>query len=139
MAYLTAEEAAAELGITVQTLYAYVSRKRLRSVADGPSRQRRYLSEDVWALKQKKLHRGDPVRVAEEALHWGLPVLESRVSVVTDGRLYYRGRDVVGLATQCSFEQVVALLWLGDLTAALPDAGIEDLPRDWREIDRLTR
>lgn len=139
MAYLTAAQAAAELGVSVQTLYAYVSRGRLRSVADGRARERRYLSEDVWALKQKKLHRGDPVRVAEEALHWGLPVLRSGVSVVTDGRLYYRGRDVVGLATQCSFEQVVSLLWFGDLTSTLPDPAIDELPLDWREIDRLTR
>lgn len=139
MAYLTAAQAAAELGISVQTLYAYVSRGRLRSVSDGRSRERHYLSQDVWALKQKKLHRGDPVRVAEEALHWGLPVLESRVSVVTDGRLYYRGRDVVGLATQCTFEQVISLLWLGDLTSPLPDATIEELPPAWREIDRVAR
>ena len=136
---MTAAEAAAELGISVQTLYAYVSRGRLRSVADGRSRERHYLAEDVWALKQKKLHRGDPVRVAEEALHWGLPVLESRISVVSDSRLYYRGRDVVGLATQCSFEQVVALLWLGDLTSPLPDGGLDDLPPRWSEIDGLAR
>src|SRR5512134_316217 len=135
MADLTAAEAAAELGISVQTLYAYVSRGRLRSVAQG----RRYLQEDVWALKQKKIYRGDPVRVAEEALHRGLPVLQSRVSVVADGRLYYRGRDAVDLATQYSFEQVVALLWLGDLAATLPELPADAFGFAWRDVDRMTR
>jgi citrate synthase len=139
MADLTAAEAAAELGISVQTLYAYVSRGRLRSVTQGRARARRYLQEDVWALKQKKLYRGDPVRVAEEALHRGLPVLQSRVSVVTDGRLYYRGRDAVELATQHGFEEVVALLWLGDLAAALPEVPIDAFNFGWRDVDRMTR
>lgn len=139
MAYLTAAEAAAELGISVQTLYAYVSRGRLRSVAEGNARERRYLKEDVWALKQKKLYRGDPVRVAAEALHRGLPVLESRVSVVTGGRLYYRGRDAVELAAQHHFEEVVALLWLGDLTAALPAVAVNSFGFAWTDLERTTR
>lgn len=139
MAYLTAVEAAAELGISVQTLYAYVSRGRLRSVAEGRTRERRYLKEDVWALKQKKLYRGDPVRVAEEALHRGLPVLQSRVSVVTGGRLYYRGRDAVELAAQHSFEEVAALLWLGDLGAPLPEVAVGSFGFAWRDLDRTAR
>jgi citrate synthase len=138
MGHLTAAEAAAELGISVQTLYAYVSRGRLRSVADGRSRARRYLQEDVLALKQKKLYRGDPARVAEEALHRGLPVLASRVSVVADGRLYYRGLDAVELAASSTFEQVIALLWLGDLAAPLP-AAPANFGFPWRDADRATQ
>jgi len=139
MAYLTAAEAAEELGVSVQTLYAYVSRGRLRSVAEGRSRERRYLKEDVWALKQRKVYRGDPVRVAEEALHRGLPVLESRVSVVADGRLYYRGRDAVDLAARHTFEDVLALLWLGDLTTPLPEVAVDSFDFSWRDLERTTR
>jgi citrate synthase len=139
MAHLTAAAAAAELGISVQTLYAYVSRGRLRSVAEGRSRERRYLKEDVWALKQKKMYRGDPLRAAGEALHRGLPVLESRISVVTDGRLYYRGLDAVELASRHSFEEAVALLWLGDLRAPLPQPEADGMTSLRRHLDAMTR
>jgi len=120
-AYLSAAEAAAELGVNLPTLYAYVSRGLIRSEAGGGSRRRRYLAEDIWVLKQRKQHRRDPGKAAREALHWGLPVLESRLSVIHDGRLFYAGRDVVTLAQSCSIEQVAALLWMGDLHAPFPD------------------
>ena len=119
-AYLTAAAAAAELGISLPTLYAYVSRGLIRSIGDSSSRRRRYVAEDVWLLKQRKTHRRDPSKAAEDALHWGLPVLESRISVIHDGRLYYAGKDVVALATEGTIEQVAALLWMGDLHAAFP-------------------
>lgn len=119
--HFSAAEAAAELGVNLPTLYAYVSRGLLRSEAEGRSRRRRYLAEDIWLLKQRKQHRRDPGKAAQEALHWGLPVLESRLSVIHSGRLYYAGRDVVTLAQTCTIEQVAALLWMGDLNAPFPD------------------
>jgi len=139
MAYLTSAQAAAELGVSLQTLYAYVSRGRLRSVVAPDGRGRRYLAEDIWALRQRKQHGRDPAKVAREALHWGLPVLQSRVSVVSDGRLYYRGQDCVALATEASFEEVVALLWLGDRTAEMPDPGLDDLPAELRAVEAWAR
>jgi len=120
-AYLSAAQAAAELGVNLPTLYAYVSRGLIRSESETGSRRRRYSAEDIWLLKQRKQHRRDPAKAAEEALHWGLPVLESRLSVIHDGRLYYAGRDVVTLATTCTIEQVAALLWSGDLATPFPD------------------
>ena len=134
--FLSAEQAAAELGINVPTLYAYVSRGLIRSEAEGRTRRRRYLAEDVWLLKQRKQHRRDPAKGAAEALHWGLPVLESRLSVIHGGRLYYSGRDVIGLATTASLEQVAALLWMGDLAATFPDA-VPDPPPEWSTISRI--
>jgi citrate synthase len=130
--HLSAGEAAAELGVSVATLYAYVSRGLLRSEAGGPSRRRRYLVEDVWVLKQRKQHRRDPAKAAQEALHWGLPVLESRLSVIHGDRLYYAGRDVVTLAKSCSIEQVAALLWMGDLHAPFPDDVL--VPPSWKAV-----
>src|SRR5271169_3554304 len=103
--FLSAEQAAAELGVSLSTLYAYVSRGLIRSEAEGRTRRRRYLAEDIWLLKQRKEQRRDPAKAAEDALHWGLPVLESRLSVIHSGRLYYGGRDVINLATSCSLEQ----------------------------------
>src|SRR5713101_6520024 len=136
-AYLSAAEAAAELGISLPSLYAYVSRGLIRSVSESASRRRRYLAEDVWLLKQRKTHRRDPVKAAEEALHWGLPVLESRISVIHNGRLYYAGQDVVTLATRCTIEQVASLLWLGDLDAPFPDEVTDPLPPQWNTVARL--
>src|SRR5215468_11291167 len=115
--YLSAHDAAAELGVSLATLYAYVSRGLLRSEREGAARRRRYLAEDVWMLNERKRARRDPARTVRDALHWGLPVLESRLSVIHGGRLYYAGIDVVTLATTCTIEQVAALLWMGDLNA----------------------
>jgi citrate synthase len=135
--HLSAAEAAAELGVSVPTLYAYVSRGLVRSEATDNSRRRLYLAEDVWLLKERKDHRRDPARAAQEALHWGLPALESRLSVIHAGRLYYRGRDVVTLATTCTLEQVAALLWEGDLATPLPDDFMHPLPEAWTAVSRV--
>ena len=47
---LTARETADRLGIKLDTLYAYVSRGRLRSVMVPGTRERRYRSEEVEAF-----------------------------------------------------------------------------------------
>ena len=138
-AHLSAAEAAAELGINLPTLYAYVSRGLIRSEPEPGSRRRRYVAEDIWLLRQRKEHRRNPERAAEEALHWGLPVLESRLSVIHGGRLYYAGRDVVTLATTCSIEQVAALLWMGDLAAPFPADVTDPIPREWTALSRVAR
>jgi citrate synthase len=41
-------------------------------------------------------------------------VLESGITLVDGGRLFYRGRDVEGLAAGCGIEEVAALIWTGD-------------------------
>lgn len=113
--FLTAQEAAAELGISLATLYAYASRGMLRSEAvPGDPRARRYPWTDVQRMKEKKELRKDPEKAAPKALSWGAPVLESALTLVQDGRLYYRGRDAVELARSASVEEVAALLWTGD-------------------------
>ena len=120
------------------TLYAYVSRGLLRSRSEPGTRRRRYVAEDVWLLQQRKEQRRDPVRTAEEALHQGLPAIESRLSVIRDGRLYYRGKDVLSLATSHTLEQVAALLWAGDLEAPLPDEDPLPSPTaDWKTLLRI--
>src|ERR687894_1084900 len=113
--YLLAREAAEELGVSVATLYAYVSRGMIRSEAAGGSgRRRRYRAEDVRRLKGRKERRRDPDAVVERALSWGSPVLESAITLVTDDGLYYRGRDAVALSAGSTVEEVAALIWTGD-------------------------
>ena len=111
--YLTAREAADRLGISTATLYSYVSRGLLRSEeVGGASRARRYHAEDVAALRNRKEVRRDPASAAQSALSYGLPVLESSITLIQDGCLYYRGYDALRLAQQRSVEEVAALIWL---------------------------
>src|SRR4051794_32441382 len=113
--FLTAQEAAAELGISLATLYAYASRGMLRSEpVPGKPRAKRYPREDVLRLKEKKELRREPEKAAPKALSWGMPVLESALTLIQDGRLYYRGKDAVELARTSTVEEVAALLWTGD-------------------------
>ncbi len=117
--YLTAQEACDRLGVKEATLYAYVSRGLIRSeVESQSSRKRRYLAEDVDKLVDRKEQRRDPAKVVEDALHWGVPLLDSAITLIADNRLYFRGQDAATLAQTQSLEAVAALIWLDDVTAA---------------------
>src|SRR5262249_25706721 len=117
--YMTAKEAAALLGVKEATLYAYVSRGLIRSdaISDAP-RQRLYLAEDVQTLAARKVQRRGPAKVAREALHWGTPMLESALTLITENTLYYRGYDALQLARAHTLEEVATLLWTGSLEYA---------------------
>jgi citrate synthase len=120
--YLTAQEAASVLGIKPATLYSYVSRGLIRSeAADESKRTRRYRREDIQKLKDFKEGQCDPAKVAGSALHWGLPVLESAITLIDGGQFYYRGQNALHLAQCCTVEQVAALIWAGALTAVVPE------------------
>ena len=123
---MTATQAAAELRVTPATLYAYVSRGLLHSepVAGRP-RERRYAREEIARLKARQEARRDPVKAAAQGLHWGGPVLESAITLIHDGALYYRGRDAIALADSATAEAVAALLWNAP---AIETAGIFDQP-----------
>ena len=112
---MSAREAAGELGVALPTLYAYVSRGLIRSESAGEGRRaRRYRAEDVRRLKERAERRRDPDRAAEGALSWGTPVMESAITLISEGRLYYRGWDALKLAHESTVEEVAALIWTGD-------------------------
>jgi citrate synthase len=131
--YLTAREAAAALNVSLATLYSYVSRGMLRSepVAGDP-RVRRYLQEDVSRLVERKELRSDPAKAAARNLSWGAPVLDSSLTLITGGRIYYRGRDALELAQKASVEEVAALLWSGNSKEAEQhfSRGSEEFPKE---------
>lgn len=110
-AYLTAKQAAAALNIELPTLYAYVSRGLIRSEARSGHRSRLYRAEDIQALAQKKGPADSADRTSDRALHWGLPVLDSAITLIADDALYYRGQDVARLAADATLESVAALIW----------------------------
>lgn len=112
--YLSAKAAAGLLGVSVQTLYSYVSRGLIRSEETGESkRTRRYLAEDVQNLVQRKEGRRSPEKMVSDALRWGSPIMESAITLIAGGRFYYRGMDATVLARRRSVEEVAAFLWTG--------------------------
>lgn len=109
--YLSAAEAAATLGVSLPTLYAYVSRGMLGSSPDAQGRHRLYDAAEVRRLARRKADGKRAGKVAQKVLDWGVPVLESSITLVADGRLLYRGHDAIELARSASLEDVAALLW----------------------------
>lgn len=128
--WITAAEAARTLDITRATLYAYVSRGLIRSEpGPGRSRARRYSRDDVDRLRRRAEERRDPDKVASHALQWGMPVLESSITLITDETLYYRGHDAVALARHASVESVASLIWTGQLDGGRADVEPSSSPR----------
>ncbi len=116
MDYLTADQAAEALKVSVATLYAYVSRGLIQSVgAEGDGRKRLYDAADVRRLIVRRESRSAPEVVAERALDWGAPVVESAISLITGGDLYYRGYRATDLALRHTVAAVAGLLWTGTL------------------------
>jgi citrate synthase len=117
--HLAAAEAAKQLGISLPTLYAYVSRGLIRSEKlGGGNRSRRYRAEDVRLLKQRRELRRNPAKAIEGALHWGEPLMESGITLIANGHVYYRGHDAVALSLHRSVEEVATLIWTGDFALA---------------------
>ncbi|WP_245423259.1 citrate synthase [Neorhizobium alkalisoli] len=110
--WITAEEALALLGTKPQTLYANVSRGRIRAKAD-PSDPRRSLYQlaDVNRLAERNAGRRQSAAVAAETIRWGDPILPTTISAIADGKLFYRGLDAVELSRHATLEEAAALLW----------------------------
>src|SRR5262249_11352726 len=116
---LTARQTADRLGVKLDTLYAYVSRGRLRSVMVPGTRERRYRSEEVEALLDSRSGARPAPGADPEAL---MPVIGSSVCLIENGRFYYRGQDVVRLADGATLEEIARLLWLDDAVPEPADA-----------------
>jgi citrate synthase len=101
--HLTANEAAAELGISTASLYAYVSRGLIRSEPQPGSRAKLYLAADVRALRGRTAG-ASTIPPAGDAI-------ETRMTLIQDGRLFYKGVDVEVLAREARLESVATLLW----------------------------
>jgi citrate synthase len=111
--HVSAEEAARWLGVSRATLYAYVSRGLVRSEPVPGSKAKRYHRADVEALASRGRAAGP--KASSTALRFGEPLLDSSISLIHDGRLFYRGLDAAALATSHSFEAVATLLWTGEI------------------------
>ena len=74
--WLTAEEATTSLGVSRQTLYAYVSRNRI-GVTGAPDDPRRslYDAADVRRLAERNRNGRSRRAVAASTISWGEPIL----------------------------------------------------------------
>jgi citrate synthase len=119
--FLTSTEAAEFLGVSRRTLYAYVSRGWIRSESSSTARERRYSRLDLERLRDRKRVRKDPVRNVSHALSWGVPLLETELTLIDQGHLFYRGLDAVELARTKQFFEVVNWFWHRNETEVEPD------------------
>ena len=78
---------------------------------------------DLERLKERKRIRKHPGAELSEALSWGSPLLDSKLSLITNGRLYYRGVATSTLALQRSFWDVASWFWTGSWGAQKPLKG----------------
>lgn len=112
--WLSSAEASRRLGVSSATLYAYVSRGLLRSEGATGQREKRYSADDVARLKRRRDVGRKAESIAANALDFGTPVLESSLTLIENGRLYYRGWDAAQLAQGSPLERVAQLLWQCD-------------------------
>jgi citrate synthase len=112
MKWLDAHTACDLLGVKPASLYAYVSRGKVRAkTADHDPRASLYAAADVEQLLSRKRAGRKRDSIARGAIGWGEPILESAITTVAAGRLIYRGFDAVALSEDQTLEQIASLLW----------------------------
>jgi citrate synthase len=134
---LTSAEAARQLGVKPATLYAYVSRgllSRVRTPAGSTfdpqevarlarsGRHHAESSSDSSPPAGRGHRPGQPAGSAREAgnrRHDGRdPVFVTELTLISGGRLFYRGLDAVPLSRTNTFEDVAGWLWTGEWSTA---------------------
>lgn len=129
---LDAAQACAALGISRQTLYAYVSRGLVRARADETdARRSRYERADIEALATRKSRGRSRNAIATSTLNWGEPVLHSAITRIADGAFFYRGADALDLSRSAGLEETAFRLGRIPLAAsnsAQPGFVPPDLP-----------
>ncbi|MCP2245037.1 citrate synthase [Lentzea aerocolonigenes] len=98
---LTTNQAARRLGVKPATVYAYVSRGLLTS--KKVNRHSMFEVADVEALAQRTGARGAVAAVTDR--------IRTRISLLENDRLHYRGRSAVQLSATKRFEDVAHWLW----------------------------
>lgn len=109
--FISSEDACLRLKVSAQTLYAYVSRGLVRTTLDPfDSRKRQYAVVDIEDLVARQERGRSRRSVAQSTIHFGEPILQSRISNIDGGAFYYRGQDAVQLSRTASLEDIFELL-----------------------------
>ncbi|WP_321800427.1 citrate synthase family protein [Caballeronia sp. J97] len=110
--WMSQEEACEALGVRKQTLYAYVSRGQIEVQGDPQHANRNlYRAADIATLLKKRNLGRARKNIAASTMAWGEPIIDTSISTIVHGRLYYRGRDAVRLAASATLEEAARLLW----------------------------
>jgi citrate synthase len=117
------DEAAQLLGISLRTLYSYVSRGRIGRVIDPATGNSQYNRAEVEEYARKRDRGRSAGSAARASLSFGLPVMDSQVCAIKAGRPWFRGQDAIALSATATLEQTAALLWNVD---GLPETGNAD-------------
>ncbi|MBS3021246.1 hypothetical protein DJFAAGMI_04010 [Comamonas sp. PE63] len=123
--WLQAAEAAAMLGVQRASLYSYASRGLLKAQRLAGRRGTVYLLSDVQRLVRQRQAVRNPAQLAQSTLDWGQAVLDSAITLVRDGQLYYRGHSAVQLAQSATLEETAMLLWQ---QGSAGPAGVDEPP-----------
>lgn len=100
------------LGISAATLYAYVSRGLVESRPGEDHRSRVYRRRDIESLASRKRIGRGAARGAAQSLDRGLPVMETRISLIRADGPYYRGYAATQLVRDgATLEDTARLLW----------------------------
>ncbi|SAK55189.1 citrate synthase [Caballeronia pedi] len=127
--WMTQEEACEALSVRKQTLYAYVSRGQIEVQGDPQHANRNlYRAADIAALVKKRSLGRARKNIAASTMAWGEPIIDTSLSTIVRGRLYYRGQDAVRLAASATLEQIAQLLWNMDAPPRFPS--FEPMPFD---------
>ena len=119
--YASAAEAMRILNVRQQTLYAYVSRGWIRSVAQKGQKDKLYLRDDLTRVGMRSLARSGHGAVAASAMNWGEPIFPTSITEITAQGPRYRGHLAADLVRSgASFEAVAELLWTGELNTQAP-------------------
>lgn len=117
--YLSAEQTAERLGISLTSVYAYVSRGLIRSQQVKGSKRRVY-----WRADVEKLKRSQPSAPEPGALPTRL-VEKTKITLLTNSGHYYRGKSALELARTYTLEDVAAHLWEAERASIF----LDELPR----------
>ncbi len=126
---LSSAEAAARLGVRLETLYAYVSRGQITRFRDGAGST--FDPLEVERLAAGRRRRGQAITRQASPAGTPLMILDTDIALIEDGRLYLRGRDIAGLVDR-RYEDLAGWLWHSDETGAAlftPESGAVEAAR----------
>ncbi|WP_299155082.1 citrate synthase family protein [uncultured Tateyamaria sp.] len=109
--WLDARLACEVLGVKAPTLYAYVSRHKIRARSDPvDSRRSLYSRHDIEEMERTARRPRARAEVAKAAIRWGDPVLTTAISDIHSGTIWLRGLPIEQCAAHMTLEDMAAHL-----------------------------
>lgn len=113
--YIDAEQAAAELGVSLATLYTYISRRGIRSQQVPGTKKRQYWKADIERVKNRRT--AAPAAPAPDRQQ------DSSITLLTPTGPFYRGQSAIELSDTHTLEDTAALLWNAERDAVFRSGG----------------